>query len=97
MHKINYKKSSFLSKINNECLSDDFIFDEYIKSRNEIKKTVNINVSNMYENLLFFIGLDEQGNYYQINNITKTKQMNNTNWDEIRFRASSWGNASMFC
>jgi hypothetical protein len=77
MHKINYKKSSFLSKINNECLSDDFIFDEYIKSRNEIKKTVNINVSNMYENLLFFIGLDEQGNYYQINNITKTKQMIN--------------------
>lgn len=70
-----FKKSTLLSKKYEDKISDLFIYDEYIKSRKNIRLQKKTNDDYLHENCLFFICKDEHEFHYQVNNIEKTKSL----------------------
>jgi hypothetical protein len=69
---------TILSKEYKNTFLENFIHDEYLSCRHKIINKLYKN--NCSSNCLFFIGVDNSGNYYQIDNINKTKyKINNIN------------------
>lgn len=78
---INFKKTKLLIKRYEDKISELFIYDEYFTSR----KNINLVRTTGYDNCLFFVCKDNNGVYYQVNNIKKSKSVINDIQSYINF------------